>query len=96
MEKFHYFLYGNKFTLETDQKPLVSIYQKHLVDVSTRIQRLIVRALPYNFHIVYVPGKLIPMANAFSRNLKILTSEAEEEDQIFLLILSVNYITGNY
>ena len=26
MEKFHYFLYGNKFTLETDQKPLVSIY----------------------------------------------------------------------
>ena len=26
MEKFHYFLHGNKFTLETDQKPLVSIY----------------------------------------------------------------------
>ena len=26
MEKFHYFLYGNKFTLKTDQKPLVSIY----------------------------------------------------------------------
>ena len=26
MEKFHYFLYGNNFTLETDQKPLVSIY----------------------------------------------------------------------
>ena len=52
MEKFHYFLYGNKFTLETDQKPLVSIYQKHLVDVSPRIQRLIVRALPYNFQVV--------------------------------------------
>ena len=33
MEEFHYFLYGNRFTLETDQKPLVSIYQKHLVDV---------------------------------------------------------------
>ena len=25
MEKFHYFLYGKEFTLETDQKPLVSI-----------------------------------------------------------------------
>ena len=23
MEKFHYFLYGKQFTLETDQKPLV-------------------------------------------------------------------------
>ena len=28
MEKFHYFLYGKEFTLETDQKPLVSIYKK--------------------------------------------------------------------
>ena len=39
MENFHYFLYGNKFTLETDQKPLVFIHQKHLVDVSLRVQR---------------------------------------------------------
>ena len=82
MEKSHYFLYGNKFTLETDQKQLVSIYRKHLVDVSPRIQRLIIRALPYNFHIVYVPGKLIQMADALCRNLKKLTSEDEEEDQI--------------
>ena len=95
MEKFHYFLYGNKFRLETDQKLLVSIYQKHLVDVSPRIQRLIVRDLPYNFHIVYVPGKLIPMADSLSRNLK-FTYEDKEEDQISLPILAVNYITGNY
>ena len=33
MEKFHYFLYGKKFTLETDQKPLVSIYKKHMVEI---------------------------------------------------------------
>ena len=26
MEKFHYFLYGKKFTLKTNQKPLVSTY----------------------------------------------------------------------
>ena len=77
MEKFHSFLYGNKFTLETDQKPLVSIYGKHLIDVSPRIQRLIVCALPYNFHIAYIPGKQISMADALSRNLKI--SEDKEE-----------------
>ena len=39
MEKFHYFLYGKEFTLETDQKPLVSIYRKHMVEISPRIQR---------------------------------------------------------
>ena len=46
MEKFHYFLYGKQFSLETDQKPLVSIYMKHMVEISPRIQRLIVRRLP--------------------------------------------------
>ena len=94
MEKFHCFLYGNEFTLETDQKPLVLIYQKHLVNVSPRIQRLIVHALPYNFHIVHAPGKQILMANALSGNLKI--SEDKEEDQFSLPILAVNYVTGNY
>ena len=36
------------------------------------------------------------MADALSGNLKKLTSEDEEEDQISLPILAVNYITGNY
>ena len=83
IEKFHYFLYGNKSMLETDQKPLVSISQKHLIDVSPRVQRLIVCALPYNFHIAYIPGKQILMANALLRNLKI--SEDKEEDQFHYL-----------
>ena len=47
MEKFHNFLYGKEFTFETDQKPLVSIYKKHMIDISPRVQRLIVRS----FHI---------------------------------------------
>ena len=94
MEEIHYFLYGNEFTLETDQKPFISIYWKHLIDVSPRIQRLIVQALPYSFHIVYAPGKQIPIANALLRNLK--TSEDKEENQISLPILAVNYVTGNY
>ena len=48
MEKFHHFLYGKEFTLETDQKPLVSIYRKHMVEISPRIQRLVVRSFPYS------------------------------------------------
>ena len=55
MEKFHYFLYGKEFTLESDQKPLVSIYKKHMVDISPRVQRLIVRSFPYlPFKVIYV------------------------------------------
>ena len=57
MEKFHYFLYEKEFTLETDQKPLVSIYKKHMIDISPRVQRLIVRSFLYlPFKVVYKKG----------------------------------------
>ena len=57
MEKFHYFLYGKEFTLETNQKPLVSIYKKHMIDISPRVQRLIVRSFRYlPFKVVYKKG----------------------------------------
>ena len=46
MEKFHYFLHGKEFTLETDQKPLVRIYKKYMIDISPRVRRLIVRSFP--------------------------------------------------
>ena len=51
MEKFHYFLYGRKFILQTDQKPLVSIFRKHMIDVSPRIQRITIRAWQYEFNL---------------------------------------------
>ena len=68
MEKFHYFLYGKEFTLETDQKPLVSIYKKHVIDISPRVQRLIVRSFSYLFFkVVYKKGVDIPVTDALSR-----------------------------
>ena len=89
MEKFHYFLYGKEFTLETDQKPLVSIYKKHMVDISPRVQRLIVRSFPYMpFKVVYKKGKDIPVADALSR-----VTPMDPEDNIQLPIIAVNMIT---
>ena len=92
MEKFHYFLYGKEFTLETDQKPLVSIYKKHMVEISPRIQRLIVRSFPYQpFDMQYKKGMEIPLADALSR----VTPTPVEEDGIQLLIVAVNLIISN-
>ena len=91
MEKFHYFLYGKEFTLETDQKPLVSIYKKHMVDISPRVQRLIVRSFPYlPFHVVYTKGKDIPVADVFSP-----VTPMDPKDNIQLPIIAVNMITTN-
>ena len=92
MEKFHYFLYGKQFTLETDQKPLVSIYKKHMVEISPRIQRLIVRSFPYQlFDVHYRRGKEIPLVDALSR----VSPTPVEEDGIQLPIVEVNLITSN-
>ena len=92
MEKFHYFLYGKEFTLETDQKPLVSIYRKHMVEISPRIQRLIVRSFPYQpFDVQYKKGMEIPLADALSR----VTPTPVEEDGIQLPIVAVNLIISN-
>ena len=66
-EKCHYFLYGKEFTLKTDQKPIVSIYKKHMIDISPRVQRLIVRSFPYLlFKVIYKKGTAIPVADALS------------------------------
>ena len=88
MEKFHYFLYGKKFTLETNQKPLVSIYKKHMIDISPRVQRLILRSFPYlPFKVVYKKGTDIPVADALSH-----VTPLDPEDNIQLPIIAVNMI----
>ena len=92
MEKFHYFLYGKHFTLETDQKPLVSIYRKHMVEILPRIQRLVVRSFPYQpFDVQYRRGKEIPLADALSQ----VSPTPVEEDEIQLPIVAVNLITSS-
>ena len=92
MEKFHYFLYGKEFTLETDKKLLVVIYKKHMVEISPRIQRLVVQSFPYQpFDIRNQKGVEIPLADAMSR----VTPLPMEEDGIQLPIIAVNQVTAN-
>ena len=89
MEKVHYFLYGKEFTLETDLKPLVSIFKKHMIDISLRVQRLIVRSFPYlPFKVVYKKGVDILVVYAFSR-----VTPMDPQDNIKLPIRAVNMIT---
>ena len=48
VEKFHHFLYGCHFILETDQKPLEAILSRSLNQATPRIQCILIRTLPYN------------------------------------------------
>ena len=87
MEKFHYFLYGRRFILQTDQKPLEAIFRKHLVDVSPRIQRIAIRSWPYDFETQWIKGKLNVVADALSR-----VSPTESDDSEAITIKAVNIL----
>ena len=42
MEKFHYFLYGTHFILETDPKLLEAILSKSLIQATPQLQRILI------------------------------------------------------
>ena len=67
----------------------MSIYKKHMIDISPGVQRLIVRSFPYlPFKVVYKKGVDIPAADALSR-----VTPMDPEDNIKLPIIAVNMIT---
>ena len=88
MEKFHYFLYGRKFILQIDQKPSVSIFRKHMIDVSPRIQRITIRAWQYEFEPQHISGRINVISHALSRvtPLEYQNSNAEKD------ILAMNFL----
>ena len=67
MEKFHFYLYSKEFLLQMDQKPLTSIFKKHLVDVSPRAWRIAMRSWSYMFKMEWIPGKDSAIVDGLSR-----------------------------
>ena len=56
IEKFHHYLYSYTFTLQTDQKPLVSILGHSLLKASKTMQSLLMKTIPYHFDVEYIKG----------------------------------------
>ena len=87
MEKFHHFLYGNEFILETDQKPLEVILSKSLNQATPRLQRILIRTFPYHFKVRYIPSLTNHVTDCLSRL-------GFQKDSISLPKLHVNQITS--
>ena len=68
-EKFHYYLVGREFEVETDHKPLISILgDKELSKLPLRVQRFRLRMMAYSYKIMYTPGAKLVLADALSRS----------------------------
>lgn len=70
---FKSFIYGVKFSVYTDHKPL--IYLTNMANQNSRIARTLEELAEYNFDIKYYPGKSNIVADSLSR----LESEHEEK-----------------
>lgn len=70
IQRFHKYLYGRAFTICTDHKPLVNLFNetKAVPQMgSPRVQRWAVMLQAYQYNIVYKPGKYHQNADALSR-----------------------------
>ena len=70
VQRFHYYVYGRKFTLVTDHQPLVHIFghKKALPEMSTnRISRWALKLMNYDFEIQYRNTKDHANADMLSR-----------------------------
>lgn len=66
-ERFHTYVYGKNFTVESDHKPLEMIQHNPLTAAPPRLQRMLLRLQPYDMIIRYRPGKEILLADGLSR-----------------------------
>ena len=67
VEKFHHFLYRCHFILKTDQKPLEAFLSRSLNQATLRLQHILIRTLPYNFTVRYIPGPKKLLADCLSK-----------------------------
>lgn len=76
--KFHEYVYGKELTIETDHKPLETIFKKSITDAPMRLQKILLDVIPYSPKVQYIKGTQIPIADTLSRDCNSEESETEE------------------
>ena len=67
IKKFHHYLYGRRFVVECDHKPLHHIHKKNLKLAPPRLRGMLRSVADYDFTIQYRPGREMVMPDLFSR-----------------------------
>lgn len=86
--KFNQYLFGQHVTVETDHKPLISIFKKPMNKCPPRLQRMRVSLQNFDFELKYIPGKEIVVADHLSRShLKDSSNTEEEKIEAFVAMI---------
>ena len=69
MKQCHYYLIGTDFTVLTDHRALVGLFNKHLPDIENpRLLRLRMKTAEFSFNVHWTEGKTHYLADALSRH----------------------------
>ena len=88
VKKFHWYLYGQRFTLITDHQPLVTILgTKTGVPplAAARMQRWSLILAAYQYEIEYRKSAEHANADALSRLVPTSVDDQEEEEEVYLI-----------
>ena len=86
INKFNQYIYGKQVSVETDHKPLESLFKKPLSKAPQRIQRMMLRVQQYDLKVNYVPGNQLLIADTLSRASQSESTLSTEEFEVHLLI----------
>ena len=77
IKKLRRFVFGRKFTVFTDHKPLVTLLKKDIIE-SKRLENLVWKLEDYEFEIHHIPGKENYIADAGSRMIAAMFVKKDE------------------
>lgn len=79
--KFHQYLYGHKWILKTDHRPLIALFGEHRgipAMYANRLQRWAAYLSSFNYVIQHIKGENNPVADCLSRVPRPVTTVSEE------------------
>ncbi|XP_003747028.2 uncharacterized protein LOC100905937 [Galendromus occidentalis] len=83
VERLHKFIWGRRFILQTDHRPLVALFQPNNMKglserTAARLRRWALRLVGYDFHIEYVRTNDFGHADALSRLIRELRKDGKD------------------
>ena len=67
IKKFHHYLYGRRFVVECDHKPLHHIHKKNLSLAPPRLRGMLRAVADYDYTLQHRPGREMVLPDALSR-----------------------------
>ena len=85
--KFHDYIYGWQVTIETDHKPLETLFKRCLSLVPQRLQKMMMQLQWYDLNVVYKKGMELYIADTLSR-AHVEETAADKEDEYEVLMVT--------